>query len=259
MATFLFENIIFGPIKSRRLGTSLGVNLLPLKHKFCSYNCIYCECGWTDNQIVDSNKLVPAEEVRRMLELKLQQIKEEGGELDTITFAGNGEPTLHPEFAQIVDNTIFTRNKYFPSAKISVLTNASMLDKLYVNSSLLKIDNALLKLDAGNERMFELMNGPKGNLDFNVITNEIINFKGKKIIQTMFLRGEINGEVVDNTIESEVDSWIELLKKIKPDEVMIYPVDRDTPAKGLIKVSKEELEQIAGKIAFLDATVKVAG
>lgn len=259
MATFLFENVIFGPIKSRRLGNSLGINLLPLKHKFCSYNCIYCECGWTDDLTVDSNKLVPAEEVRKMLDLKLQQIKDENGALDTITFAGNGEPTLHPEFDKIIDNTISSRNQFFPNAKISVLTNASMLDKPKVNSSLLKVNNALLKLDAGNENMFNLMNGPKGNLNFQTIVNEIINFKGRKIIQTMFLRGEIDGNIVDNTTDAEVETWIDLLKKIKPDEVMIYPVDRDTPAKGLIKISKEELEKIAEKISFLNAEVKVAG
>ena len=259
MATFLFDNIIFGPIKSRRLGNSLGINLLPLNNKFCSFNCIYCECGWTNTFIIDSNKLVSADQVAKMLENKLKSIIEANGSIDTITFAGNGEPTLHPEFSKIIDNTIISRNKYFPLAKISVLTNSSMLKKADVNSSLMKIDNALLKLDAGNEIMFNKINGPKGNLNFNQICTDIINFKGRKIIQTMFLKGEIDGQIIDNTTEEEINSWIELLKKINPDEIMIYPVDRDTPASNLIKISKEELDKIAEKINFLNAIVKVSG
>ena len=259
MGTFLFDEIIFGPIKSRRLGSSLGINLLPTTRKVCSFNCIYCECGWTELSDLKQRKLVTSIDYKNLLESKLIQLSEEGVSIDTITFAGNGEPTMHPEFERIIDITIELRNKYFENTKISVLTNATMIHKESVHNALLKIENAILKLDAGNERMFNIINGPKGAVNFNQTFANIKNFKGVKRIQTMFLRGEIDGELFDNTTDFEVATWIERLKEIKPNEIMIYPIERDTPAKNLQRITVDELKKIAVKLEFFNISILVVG
>jgi len=256
MPTILFNEIVFGPIHSRRLGISLGINLLPTDGKLCSFDCIYCECGYNADR-KPASKIPTRAEVRAALDEKLHTMQEQP---DVITFAGNGEPTIHPEFALIVDDVIELRNRYFPNAKISVLSNSSMIDKEDIFQALNKIDNNILKIDASSDDKLHLIDQPNSST-FNVkdLVRQMKRFDGNVIIQTMFLRGTYNGQSVDNTGEKEVSAWIDILKEVSPRQVMIYTIDRETPAKGLEKVSVEELNSIAEKVKQAGFDVSVSG
>jgi wyosine [tRNA(Phe)-imidazoG37] synthetase (radical SAM superfamily) len=255
--TALFNDVIFGPVRSRRLGLSLGVNLLPLASKLCNFECIYCECGW--KSAVERAKFNSRSDVHRMLGEKLREMATAGECPDVITFAGNGEPTMHPEFEQIIDDTLALRDEICPSAKVSVLSNATMIGRENVRRALEKVDNNILKLDSAFDDTVRLINGPQGAYSVATTVENIKKFGGREIIQTMFLRGEYNGHVVDNTTEREVGAWLELLREIGPRQVMIYTVDRDTPAKDLRKVPVEELRAIASRVEALGIPVSVAG
>ena len=257
MATFLFDEIIFGPVKSRRLGVSLGINLLPTKKKICNFDCIYCECGWTRDIEIPLSRLPSREEVYNALDIKLTELKKNNHPPDVITYAGNGEPTLHPDFPGIIDDVYELRDRFFPNAKIAILSNASRIHKPHVKETLLRMDDCILKLDAGSEEMFHRINRPSGNVKLADIVDELISFKGKLIIQTLLLRGEYNGERIDNASDFEIDLWLEHLKKINPQSVMIYCIDRATPARNLEKVSDEEMETIAEKVRALGIKAEV--
>jgi wyosine [tRNA(Phe)-imidazoG37] synthetase (radical SAM superfamily) len=256
MATALFENVIFGPIRSRRLGISLGINLLSLDQKLCNFECIYCECGWKGNGRKSFN---PKDEVIELLSSKLQQMHSAGEHLDVMTFAGNGEPTTHPHFAEIIDATCKARDQYFPEAKIAVLSNATMIDRPEIREALLKVDDNILKLDSAFEQTVQLINQPHKGYSVARTVEMMQKFEGKMILQTMFLLGTYEGVVVDNTTEEEVSAWLELVKKISPRKVMIYTIDRDTPAQDLHKVSVEDLKQIASRVEALGIECSVAG
>lgn len=256
MGTFLFEDIIFGPVKSRRLGVSLGVNLLPEDYKYCTYDCLYCECGWTlDNK--SKLKLHSSEEVSRALELKLIDMKAANQIPDNITFAGNGEPTIHPDFKTIIDDTIILRDKYFPKALISVLSNATQIHKKPVIEALNKVDQNILKLDSAIDRTYQLINRPKAKIDVSILVERMKVFNGNLSIQTLFVKGNYKGEHFDNTSDYEVDKWIELLKIIKPKNVMIYPIDRDTPHSDLEKIDAATLDSIGEKVRRAGFTVHI--
>jgi wyosine [tRNA(Phe)-imidazoG37] synthetase (radical SAM superfamily) len=254
---FLFHDVIFGPLRSRRLGLSLGINLLPLHRKYCSFNCIYCECGWTPPQAREGMELPSRAEVASFLEQKLKELVLEDYLPDAITFAGNGEPTLHPEFGGIVDDTIRLRNRYSPQSRVTVLSNASRIHDPSVFNALLKLDNNILKLDAGTEETFSALNKPVEEIDFDSMISGLMQFKGNLIIQTMFLKGNFNGRIIDNTTDHEVSAWIAQLLKIRPRATMIYPIERLTPAKGLEKISRSTLEEIALKAGKEGIDVKV--
>jgi len=255
---FLFDQIIFGPINSRRLGLSLGVNLLPIDAKICSFNCIYCECGY--NTTMQESPIPTREQVRITLEAKLKEMVTEGQIPDVITFAGNGEPTLHAEFEEIINDTIELRNQYCPTAKVSVLSNSTRIHKPNVFRALNKVDNNILKFDSAIDRTMKLIDCPVGK-DINVawFIEHLKKFEGRLIIQTMFLRGEFKGESFDNTTDEEVTAWLNALSEIKPQQVMIYSLDREAPTKTLQKVSVEELNIIAEKARKLGFDVSVAG
>jgi len=259
MSTFLFDQIIFGPVKSRRLGISLGVNLLPTDNKICSFNCIYCECGWNPKKREQKSKLPARELVKQEMEEKLQEMVRNNELPDVITFAGNGEPTLHPDFEKIIDDTIALRNLLAPNAKIAVLSNSSMLHKPSVVRALLKIEDNILKLDSAFEETVNLIDCPAGHFSLNKVVENLKSFNGKLIIQTLFLRGNHNGQTIDNTTEHEVSAWLKLIDEIKPSQVMIYTIDRDTPLAGLEKVKLEELKQIASRVESLGIKVQVSG
>ncbi len=245
MSTILFDKIIYGPIHSRRLGISLGVNLLPTDGKLCSFDCIYCECGLNSERRTHRG-LPSREEVRRALEEKLSAMKQEGTTPDVITFAGNGEPTLHPDFEGIIDDTIMERDRFFPTAKIAVLSNSTTLHKDGVFRALNRIEDNIMKLDSVLDSRIRRMNAPTSpDFTFDELLRQLCRFDGNLIIQTMFLRGEVDGKSVDNTTETEISGWIEALKKIHPKQVMIYTVDRETPLKGLRKVLKDDMDAIA--------------
>jgi len=257
MPVFLFHDVIFGPVRSRRLGLSLGINLLPTHSKYCSFNCIYCECGWTPENMNMPPELPSRELVSQYLEYRLKELVEQEHIPDVLTYAGNGEPTMHPEFAGIVDDTLALRDKYMPGVKVSVLSNASMIHDPEVFNALLKIDFNIQKLDAGFERLFRLINNPVLPVSYENIIADLKKFNGKVIIQSMFLRGTYKGEGIDNTTEKEVDEWLQKLDIIRPSLVMIYPVSRATPVHNLEKIGIFELEKIAAKVKLLGIEAKV--
>jgi wyosine [tRNA(Phe)-imidazoG37] synthetase (radical SAM superfamily) len=246
--TFLFDSVVFGPVHSRRLGVSLGINLLPTTYKYCSFNCIYCECGWTKNRDSEKVEFPPAAIVKEYLEKKLLEMIENNGLPEAISFAGNGEPTLHPEFAEIIDITIELRNKYSPKSKIAVLSNATMLHLPEVVNALKKVDLNILKLDAGTEDTYKKINQPLNDLSLAEIVNNLKQFTSNLIIQTLFIRGDYNKNKIDNTTDEEIKAWLSIIEELKPKQVMIYPIARSTPAGNLEKISLKELEGIAEKV-----------
>ena len=258
MSTSLFHDIIFGPIHSRRLGVSLGVNLLPTEGKLCNFDCIYCECGWTKKDPGSKLRFNRKEDVLRLLEEVLKKRRENGEPLDVITFAGNGEPTMHPDFEEIIDGTLALRDKYFPEVKVAVLSNATMLGKESVRSALQKVDRPILKIDSAFDETIRDINNPLGNYKLEDVIENMELFKGDLIIQTMFLRGTNNGRAIDNTTEREVEAWLKVVKRLRPKQVMIYSLDRDTPCETLIKVNREELEKIAEKVRAIGIETSVA-
>lgn len=255
--TSLYDNIIFGPIRSRRLGLSLGVNLLPIDSKLCSFDCIYCECGWNDEH-PGKRRFNARDDVREMLDTTLAKMVGEGTPPDVITFAGNGEPTLHPEFEQIINDTIALRDKHCPSAKVSVLSNATQIHRDDVRRALLRVDNNILKLDSAFDETVQLINKPQGAYTVERTVELLKMFNGELIVQTMFLRGEYLGKRVDNTTNEEVEAWLRLIKEIAPKQVMVYSLDRDTPCQTLEKVEKEELRAIAARVEELGIKCQVA-
>ncbi|HJN05506.1 MAG TPA: radical SAM protein [Bacteroidales bacterium] len=257
MAGFLFDNLIFGPVYSRRLGVSLGINLLPVNNKFCNFNCVYCECGWTDLSKGVKIVLPKRENFKAQLENKLKELQGTVNEPDSITFAGNGEPTIHPDFAEIINDTIEVRNRYAPEAAISILSNGSMLHKSSVKEALKRVDKNILKLDTGIESTFHTINQASGGLTLDKVINNLVAFDGKLIIQTLFVRGEYNGKVIDNTTDKEIEAWLKVLDKINPEYIMIYPIERGTAAKDIEKIPEEELIAIAEKVEALGISTKV--
>ena len=258
MQTVLFHEIIFGPIHSRRLGISLGVNLLPVDGKLCPFDCVYCECGY-NAQGVGKSGLPSSDRVEKELKSRLQSMHEAGEKLDVITFAGNGEPTLHPEFEKIIDTTLYLRDHYYPEAKISVLSNATRIHDESVFRALNRVDNNILKLDSLRPETVVLIDNPNDpHFDVNKVVDNLKRFSGNVIIQTMFLRGWHDGKRIDNTVEEELKPWLETLQRISPRSVMVCTIDRKTPEESHKKVSREELEQIADRARALGFEVSVS-
>ena len=243
MATVIYPSPIFGPVHSRRLGVSLGINLLPADGKFCTFDCIYCECGFNGDHR-PHQKLPTREEVREALEARLQDMKQNGPKPDVLTFAGNGEPTAHPHFASIIEDTLCLRDTYFPEAKVSVLSNSTFIHKPEVFDTLNKIDNNILKLDTIDATYINKVDRPTGHYDVKQVIECMKAFKGNLIVQTLFMKGMFEGENVDNTTDEYVLPWLEVVKQIAPRQVMIYTIDRETPAPDLLKATHEELDRI---------------
>ena len=257
MSTALYESVIFGPVRSRRLGLSLGVNLLPLHDKLCSFDCIYCECGW--GKPGAKPRFNSRETVRRLLRDMLTYVAAAGPPPDFFTSAATAHPTMHPEFGGVIDDTIAVRDELCPSAKISVLSNATMIGRETVREALLKADNNILKLDSAFDETVRLVDRPKGAYSVRQTVEAMKLFDGRLIVQTMFLRGTLEGRQVDNTTEREVAAWLSLIEEIAPSSVMVYTIDRDTPADDLHKVSVEELRRIAERVERLGIPCSVAG
>ncbi len=242
----LFGEIAYGPIHSRRLGTSLGMEIMPLEHKLCTFDCVYCECGW--NERVDHPILPTRDEVRAALETKLRAILPETTP-DVITFSGNGEPTLHPDFLGIIEDTCALRDQYCPAAKVSVLSNSTQLGRQEVVQALRLCDNRILKLDAGTDEMMRRIDQPvNSDLTVERIVEWLAVFQGDFTLQTCFLRGSHNGLVIDNTTPEELDAWYSAVEKLRPKQIMIYVIDRKTPEEHLEKISREEMERIAAPL-----------
>lgn len=259
MPTFLFDKIIFGPVRSRRLGISLGVNLLPIDSKVCSFDCIYCECGWTPRKREKKAILPKRAEVKQKMQEKLIEMKTTGASPDVITFAGNGEPTLHPDFAGIIDDTIELRNQFAPKARIAVLSNATMIQKADVSSALMKIEDNIQKLDSAFPETIEKLDCPMVPFDLNRIVENLKAFDGQVIIQTLFIRGEFKNQRIDNTTEEEISAWLKLVQEINPKQLMIYTIDRDTPTESLERIPLSEMELIADRVRTMGFSVQVSG
>ena len=247
MSTVIYPSPIFGPVHSRRLGLSLGINLLPADGKVCSFDCIYCECGF--NEAHRPQLPMPTrQEVAEALEQRLQQMQAEGRMPDVLTFAGNGEPTCHPHFAEIIDDVIALRDKYCPEAKVSVLSNSTLIHRQQVHDALLRVDNNILKLDTVSPEYIRRVDHPQGTYDVQQVIERLKAFNGRVIIQSMFMQGNCNGEDVDNTGDEYVLPWLEAIKEIQPRQVMIYTIDRETPTQGLLKATHEQLDRIAALV-----------
>ncbi len=257
MSGKLFDEIVFGPIKSRRFGISLGINLLPLQGKLCTFNCIYCECGLTNGHKKEKQSLFTAAEINASLQSRFEALKTGGLDPDNITFAGNGEPTLHPEFETIIDNTIRLRDEFFPKALVTVLSNATRLDRENVKRALLRLDNNVLKLDAGTDATFQAINRPTFPISLEKVIQELKNFGGNLVIQTMLIRGEVEGKRVDNTTEEEISLYLKHIGEIRPRQVMLYPIDRQTPYNTLEKVPETEFDALVGRIEAMGIKAEV--
>ncbi len=258
MATFLFDKIIFGPVQSRRLGVSLGINLLPTDYKFCNFDCIYCECGYTFPEKFRKHPFHSRAEVRTELEKVLLKMQSDNNLPNYISFAGNGEPTLHPEFSEIISDTVELRNRIAPQAKIAVLSNATQAHKPAVREALLKADDCILKLDSGIDDTMQRMNGVSKSFTVEKIIEALKQFEGKAIIQTMFLKGCYNDIYIDNTTETEIETWLGAMRQIAPRKIMIYTIDRETPAAGLEKISAQKLNEIADRARHVGFDVQVS-
>ncbi|MEN8139310.1 MAG: radical SAM protein [Bacteroidota bacterium] len=247
MGTFLFDKTIFGPIKSRRFGDSLGINLLPNDYKLCNLDCVYCECGWT----LPSDKKVqfPSfEEVAEEFDNYLIDLKSKNVNVDSFTFAGNGEPTIHPDFPKIIELTLALRDLHFPKANVAVLSNGILINRKEVREALHKADLPVMKLDAGTDKTYHLIDRPKSKKTLDYLVKYYKELEGKIVIQTLFVKGEYEGDSFDNTTEEEVSAWIEMVKEINPSDVMIYSLERDTPSDNLEKISHDKLEEIAKRV-----------
>ena len=241
----LFDSIVYGPSRSRRLGVSLGMNLMPTTAKLCTFDCVYCECGW--NQPVSHPVLPTREQVREALASHLIALSPNN--LDVITFSGNGEPTLHPEFSGIIQDTCALRDQYCPQAKISVLSNSTQLGRPDVVEALRMCDNRILKLDSAIDATLRLIDKPVNpNLTVEQIAEWLSLFDGDFTLQTCFLRGEYMGQIIDNTTSEERNAWYAMVDRLHPKQVMIYVIDRATPLQTLSKVPKAEMEAIAAPL-----------
>ena len=241
----LFDSIVYGPIRSRRLGVSLGMNLMPTTAKLCTFDCVYCECGW--NQPVSHPVLPTREQVREALTSHLIALS--SNQLDVITFSGNGEPTLHPEFLGIIEDTCALRDRYCPQAKISVLSNSTQLGRADVVKALRMCDNRILKLDSAIDKTMRLIDKPVNeNLTVEQVAEWLSLFEGDFTLQTCFLRGEYEGQVIDNTTPEELSAWYTMIERLRPKQVMIYVIDRATPLQTLSKVPAAEMEAIAAPL-----------
>ena len=231
-----FDDIVFGPIFSRRLGSSLGVNILPTVGKLCNFDCVYCECGWNKDGKSDG-RLPHLEEVEAALEEKMSRAAADGVPVDSITFSGNGEPTVNPDFPQIVDATLRLRDKYFPKAKVSVLSNAVLVGRKDIAEALKKVDNPILKIDASSDELVGKINKPVGTYRLADIVEALKGFEGNFVLQTMFLRSP----EFDTTSQEALEGWMNIVREVRPREIMVYTIDRETPDKSLGKYTVEEM------------------
>ena len=246
------ETTVFGPIFSRRLGSSLGINLLPQQGKVCNFDCVYCECGWNKDGLEDRT-LPSARDVREALEAKLSACKAAGTPIDSITFSGDGEPTLNPEFPEIIDLTLELRDRYYPQARVSVLSNATRAGEEAVFRALQKVDNAILKLDAPTDDRVALVNRPVGTYHVEDVVQSLLRFQGNFVLQTMFLRGP------GWATEEWVEAWMELVRRVKPREVMVYTIDRETPMKGLQKYTVEQMRTLVQPLIDEGYRIQIKG
>ena len=249
-----FEDIVFGPIFSRRLGTSLGLNILPPEGKLCNFDCVYCECGWNKDGR-SGGEFPRLAQVAEALEKRLAELAEEGVSVDSITFSGNGEPTMNPDFAAIVDAVLELRDRFCPKALVSVLSNATLAWREDVFQALAKVDNPILKLDAGTDATVQAVNKPVGTYSVDKVVESLRRFEGKFVLQTMFVRSS----EFDTTAPDVLGRWIEIVRELAPREIMIYTIDRETPDKTLQKYTVEEMRSFVQPLLDEGFEIQIRG
>ncbi len=249
-----FDEIVFGPIRSRRLGSSLGVNLLPSKGKLCNFDCVYCECGWNKDGKSDG-RFPELKDIEAALEEKMSRAAAEGVPVDSITFSGNGEPTIHPAFAQVIDVTLRLRDRYFPQAKVSVLSNATMIGRKDVADALMRVDNPILKIDASSDELVRKINKPAGSYRLAEVVENLRKFEGRFVLQTMFLRSE----EFDTASPEALAAWMDIVRELKPREVMVYTIDRETPDKSLGKYTVDEMKAFVQPLVDEGFEIQIRG
>lgn len=238
------EELVFGPIRSRRLGSSLGINVLPEKGKLCNFDCIYCECGWNRDGMGD-RKLPTAQMLREALGAKLQECAAGGVGIDSITFSGDGEPTLNPEFPQMVDVTLELRDRFFPECRVAVLSNATMVWKDEVFQALSRVERPIMKIDAPTTALARLINKPWPGYSVEKVVESLKRFNGRFVLQTMFLK---SGDF-DSSAPEVLDGWMDIVRMLRPRKIMVYTIDRETPQKGLVKFTAEEMASLVSPLA----------
>lgn len=249
-----FDEIVFGPIFSRRLGSSLGVNLLPSKGKLCNFDCIYCECGWNKDGVED-RRFPEYPEIEAALEEKMAKAAEDGTGVDSITFSGNGEPTMHPDFPKVIDLTLRLRDKYFPHAKVSVLSNATLIGREEVAQALMRVDNPILKIDASSDALIGKINKPVGTYSLDAVVRNLKKFDGRFILQTMFLKSPD----FDTAAPEALGRWMDIVRELRPREVMVYTIDRETPDKTLGKYTVEEMTEMVRPLVEEGFAIQIRG
>lgn len=248
------EEIVFGPIHSRRLGSSLGINLLPERGKLCNFDCIYCECGWNRDGRSD-RRLPSAADLRSALEAKLSGCRADGVGIDSITFSGDGEPTLNPDFPEMIDLTLELRDRYYPNALVSVLSNATMVHKDSVFEALRKVDNPILKIDAPTTELAGIINRPAPGYRVEDVVEALKRFDGNFVLQTMFLRCDD----FDSSSPEVLQGWMDIVRTLRPREVMVYTIDRETPRKDLVKFTPEEMRALVRPLVEEGFAIQVRG
>ena len=249
-----FDEIVFGPIFSRRLGSSLGVNLLPSKGKLCNFDCVYCECGWNKDGKGDG-KFPSFTEIEKALQEKMSSLAAEGVNVDSITFSGNGEPTIHPDFAKVIDVTLRLRDEFFPKARVSVLSNATMIGREEIAEALMRIDNPILKIDASSDELIRMINKPTGPYRLAEVVENLRRFEGRFVLQTMFLRSP----EFDTASAEALNAWMDIVRDIRPREIMVYTIDRETPDKSLGKYTVEEMKEMVRPLIEEGYKIQIRG
>ena len=248
------ESIVFGPIRSRRLGSSLGINVLPERGKLCNFDCIYCECGWNRDGR-DDTRIPCAADLREALEAKLAECRASGIDIDSITFSGDGEPTINPDFPEMVDITLSLRDRYYPQARVSVLSNATMVHKDAVFEALRKVDNPILKIDAPTTGLARKINNPAPGYRVEDVVEALKRFEGGFVLQTMFLRSDD----FDSSSPEVLEGWMDIVRLLHPREVMVYTIDRETPQQGLRKFTPEEMRSLVRPLVEEGFQVQIRG
>ena len=250
----LREDTVFGPIFSRRLGSSLGINLLPREGKICSFDCIYCECGWNRDGLADK-RIPSADEVRSALEAKLSGLAERHTKIDSITFSGDGEPTLNPEFPRIIDDTLGLRDRYCPGTKVSVLSNATRVHIPEVLRALRKVDNPIMKIDAPTDELVQKINRPAPGYSLQRVVEALRGFEGDFVLQTMFL----SCPYFDSSSPEVLDGWKRIVRELRPRGIMVYTIDRPTPEQGLEKFSRERMRELVADLIEEGFDISISG
>lgn len=250
----LREETVFGPIRSRRLGNSLGINLLPVNGKVCNFDCVYCECGW--NRDGRDDTLLPSpEKVHTALEEKLKALRREDSPVDSITFSGDGEPTLNPGFPEIIDDVLSLRDTYYPEATVSVLSNATRVHIPEIFAALCKVDNPIMKIDAPTDELAALINHPAPGYEVQKVVEALKKFNGNFILQTMFLRSP----VFDSSAPEVLCGWMDIVRFLRPRQIMVYTIDRPTPDESLIKFTEGEMKNMVAPLLAEGFNIQIKG